>query len=263
MTAYRRVAAVAVAALLISGVTAPVALAATPDRAPVAATVAPSPDTPINGGLLNLDLSAGLDLGAHGIVVAAVDGALDASVSADVNADAGVALKVRKGSKITHKNGKIVSGKILLKGGLKLAVGKKSLLVTGLAVDVRTGLITAKVGAKANVKIGAVANPASIEVVSEEGTKAAVVKMGNDGIVVGADLVAAIDARFGTCVRSNIVAVADLGVDAAINAGVLLNTNVLLDADVNLDADLAVALGLDLDLDLDLGLDIFAGLNLL
>ncbi|MEU7580194.1 hypothetical protein AB0B50_21660 [Streptomyces sp. NPDC041068] len=239
MSSYRRVSAVAVAALLISGVTAPAALAATPDKAPAATTVAPNPDTPLVGAGLSLDLNAALDLEAHGIVAAAVGGAVDV--------DGAVSLKVGKGSKITHSKGKVLGGKVVLKGGVELSKGAKKVVISNVVVDIKTGLITAKVGAKANVRIGAVANPANVEVQLMEGSTNATLKLGNDGIILNAGVIASLDATLGTCLSTNV----DLDTGVTVDAALDVDANLAVGS--RLDADLIVALGLDADIDIDLG----------
>lgn len=239
MSSYRRVSAVAVAALLISGVSAPAALAAAPEKAPAATAVAPSPDTPLVGAGLTLDLNAALDLEAHGIVAAAVGGAVDV--------DGAVELKVGKGSKIKHQNKKVVGGKVVLTGGIELSKGKKKVRISNVSVDIKTGAITAKVGAKANVKIGTVAEPAKAEVVIEEGSTEATLKLGEQGINLSAALFADIDATLGTCLA------ADVDVEAGVNVDATLDVDADLAIGTELDADLVVALGLDADIDIDLG----------
>ncbi|MFE0101865.1 hypothetical protein [Streptomyces sp. NPDC059009] len=239
MSSYRRVSAVAVAALLISGVTAPAALAATPEKAPAATTVAPTPDTPLIGAGLSLDLNAAVDLEAHGIVAVGIGGASDDNGT--------VSLTVGKGSRITHKNHKIVSGKVLLQGGIQLSKGAKKVVVSNVAVDVKTGLITAKIGAKANVRIGTVNNPAEAKVELLEGSTNATLKLGEQGIHLNAGLFADLDAQLGTCLTSDIDASAGVDVDAVLD----VDANLAVGAKLN--TDLIVALGLDADIDLNLG----------
>ncbi|MEV0091339.1 hypothetical protein [Streptomyces sp. NPDC050738] len=223
-----RIAATAVAAVVITGMAAPAALAA-PAPAPAAASVAPMPgDTPIKGGLLNLDLSAAVDLEAHGIVAAAVSGA--------VQADAGINLKVGVGSNLIHKHHKLVGGTVKFKGGVQLSKGRKKVLVSNIVLDVRTNVLTATVGAKARVKLGVLTGDGA-QLVSNSGSVNADIVI-NGGIVLDAGAAVLIDAGLGSCVFAD--------------AGIVIGANV--DANVDLDVDLAIALGLDADIDLSLGL---------
>ncbi|MFC7302979.1 hypothetical protein ACFQVC_01940 [Streptomyces monticola] len=250
MTAYRRVSAVAVAALLVSGFAAPAAFAATPAQTPAAATqVAPSPETPVKDGLLRVDLSTGLDLDTHGVVVAAVDGALDASAVSSIEADAGVVLKVGAGSKIVHANGELTGGTIKLQGGLELGKGNKKIKISGLSVDVASGAIKATVGAKAGVTIGSVDLSDAEIAQTTQGKADAVVDFGGGAITLNSDLVAAVDADLATCLSTSV----DL--DAGVEVEADLATA------VTIDADLAAFLDIDLDALLDLELDL--GIHLL
>ncbi|SDJ61021.1 hypothetical protein SAMN05421806_1011254 [Streptomyces indicus] len=256
MTAYRRVSAVAVAALLISGVTAPAALAATPDRAPAASVVAPSPNTALVGAGLTLDLDALLDLEAHGLVAVGIGGA--------VAVDGEVSLKVGRGSVLTHKNKQIVGGKVLLQGGVELRKGAKKVRVTNLAVDIRTGAITAKVGAKANVRLGAVVKADEVHAELHEGTSKATLSLATDGIALNAAAFADLGTQLGTCIEIDtdtvIDAALDVDLDLAVGAVVDVDLVAALGLDVALDLDLD--LGLDLDAILDLDADVDLGLNL-
>ncbi len=250
MTAYRRVSAVAVAALLISGIAAPAALAATPDRAPAATAVAPSPNTVLVGAGLTLDLSALIDLEAHGIVAVGVGGA--------ASAEGRVQLKVGKGSVLSHKNKKITGGKVSLVGGIELRKGGKKVVISNVVVDVRTGLITAKVGAKvgvgAAVKLGAVLKSDSVYAELHSGDSSATLSLAKEGIALNAAVLANIGTQIGTCIEVD----ADAVIDAALDVDLDLAVGAVVDV------DLVAALGLDvaLGLDLDLGLNVDALLDL-
>ncbi|MER5882933.1 hypothetical protein ABT160_03810 [Streptomyces sp. NPDC001941] len=223
-----RITAAAVAAVVITGLAAPSAFAAAPAQAPAAVAVAPSPDTPVKGGVLALDLAAALDLNAHGVVLAGVNGAVDL--------DAGVGLKVVAGSKLVHQNRKLVGGKLVLAGGIKLNKGAKSVLISNVSVDLATKSLWATVGAKVNVKLGTL-GVRDTEVISGSGSVNADILVGG-ALHLDATAGAAIDAALDTCVFA----------DADVEVGVGLNAN------VDLDVDLAVALGLDADVDIDLGI---------
>ncbi|WP_329124738.1 hypothetical protein [Streptomyces sp. NBC_01465] len=226
---FGRIAATAVAAVVITGMAAPAALASAPAPAPAAASVAPMPgDTPIKGGLLNLDLAANLDLDAHGIVVAGVKGA--------VQADAGINLKVGAGSKLIHRHHKLVGGTVVFKGGVQLSKGGKKVVLSNIVLDVKTNVLWASVGAKAKVRIGVLSGDGA-QVVSGGGSVNADIVI-NGGLVLDASAGALIDASLGTCVFAD--------ADVVIGVGV--------DANVDLDVDLAIALGLNADIDLDLGI---------
>ncbi|MGW0736080.1 hypothetical protein [Streptomyces sp. NPDC002851] len=148
MTAYRRTAAVAAAALLVSGLTVPAAVAATPDRAPAGATVAPQNETDITGGELRLDPHASADLKAEGIVTAGVGGAVDST--------AGIALKVGPDSRIRYSDGRITGGTIKFKGGVQLKKGDERVSIGGFWVNLKTGDIIAELGFRAPIKVGSV-----------------------------------------------------------------------------------------------------------
>ncbi|MER7173969.1 hypothetical protein [Streptomyces mesophilus] len=221
-------------------------MAATPDGVPAVTAVAPSPDTPLTGGLLTLDLATALKLGTHGVAVA-VDG--------KVQTDAVVRLKVGSGSKVTHKNKKLVGGTVVLDGSVQLAKGNKKITVSRLSVDVATGIITADVDAKVGVKIGKVVNPKSITVKTDKGSAAAVIMLADQGVTLSADLLARIDAALETKISANV----DVNVNAALDVDAALAVN----GKVNL--DLAAALGLKTNLSLSglLGLDAILGVHLL
>ncbi|WP_190046323.1 hypothetical protein [Streptomyces finlayi] len=221
---YGRISAAAVAAVVLTGIAAPAAFAATPAAAPTAATaVAPSDDVPIKGGLLTLDLAAAVDLDAHGVVVAAVDGA--------VEADAGVSLAVAAGSKVVTRNEAIVGGTVVLKGGVKLTAGAKSVVVSGVRVDLATGVVTANVGAKAGVRIGTM----DVSTVSVDENASLVL---DSGLTLDAAAFVWLDTVLGVHVF------ADLDADVLVDAWI--------EADV--DARILVALGLNVDIDLGLGI---------
>ncbi|MFJ2739807.1 hypothetical protein ACIO3O_09070 [Streptomyces sp. NPDC087440] len=223
---YGRVSAAAVAAVVLTGIAAPAAFAATPAAAPTAATaVAPSDDVPIKGGLLNLDLAAAVDLDAHGVVVAAVDGA--------VQADAGVSLVIDAGSRVITRNEQIVGGTVVLKGGVKLTAGAKSVVVSGVKVDLATGVVTATVGTRAGVRIGTM----DVSNVSVDSDASLVL---DSGLTLDAAALVWVDTVLGVHVFADVDA--DVLVDAYIQADV--------------DARILVALGLNADVDVDLGLGI-------
>ncbi|WP_306321558.1 MULTISPECIES: hypothetical protein [unclassified Streptomyces] len=246
MTAYRRATTVAVAVLLTSGLTAPVALAATPERAPAASTQAPADTTVVSDGLLRLDLAAALDLDAHGVSVAAVGGAAAAADVSSIDADAGVVLSVASGSNIQHDHGRLTGGTINLAGGLQLRKADRTVAITNLRVDVRTGVVHARVGAQGNVAIGSVDLSDAEVVQSHEGSTRAVLNLGGGSMRLNSAVVSRIDADLGT----------SLAADVDLDAGVDVDAD--LAAEVNVDAGLAAVLDIDLDalLDLDVGLGI-------
>ncbi|MEV3855467.1 hypothetical protein AB0J38_14205 [Streptomyces sp. NPDC050095] len=257
MTSYRRVSAVAVAALLVSGFAAPAAFAATPEHAPAATSVAPSPDTPLVGAGLSLDLNAALGLDAHGIVTAAVKGAVDV--------DGAIQLKVGKGSTIVHKNHRVTGGTVNLVGGIQLSHGGKKVVVSGLKVNLGSGAITANVEAGAKVRavvLGSI-NVRTATAAIAEGSSVATLNLANDGIKLNAAALVDLGTDIGACVDVDVDAGATVDVDAA------LDVDANLAIGTRLDADLIVALGLDADIDLDLGLsglldlDLFADISIL
>ncbi|SDL02638.1 hypothetical protein [Streptomyces indicus] len=243
---YRRATSIAVAAVVLAGISAPAAMAAVPGHASSASTVVPSPDTPLTGGLLTLDLATALKLGAHGVAVA-VDG--------KVQTDAVVRLKVGSGSKVVHQNRKLVGGTVVLDGTVELTKGSKKITVSRLSVDIATGAITADVDARTRVKIGSVVNPKSLTVKTDKGSTTAVIMLADQGVTLSADLLARIDAALDTKLSAN--------VDVNVNAALDVDAALAVGGKVNL--DLAAALGLNTNLSLSalLGLDAILGVHLL
>jgi len=140
------------------------------------------------------------------------------------------------GSKLIHRHHKLVGGTVLFKGGIQLSKGGKKVVLSNIALDIRTNVLTATVGAKAKVKIGVLTGDGA-QVVSGNGSVNADIII-NGGVELDANAGVLIDASLGTCVFAD--------------AGIVIGANV--DANVDLDVDLAVALGLNADIDLDLGI---------
>ncbi|WP_306323891.1 MULTISPECIES: hypothetical protein [unclassified Streptomyces] len=238
MTAYRRSATVAVAALLVSGVAAPTALAAAPEQ-PSATTAAPSPDdAPLVGAGLSLDLGAGLGLHAHGIAAAGINGAADV--------DGRVSLRVDKGSKITYVDKRVTGGQVRLVGGIQLSKGNKRVNITNVSVNLRSGAVTADVGARAHVVIGSVARP-TVHATVRDGSSTARVHLG-DGIRLNAGVLADVDAGLGTTVFADVGTGVD--VDARLGADVAVAKH------GHVHHGLLAALGLNLGLGLGLGVGV-------
>ncbi|MCM6775627.1 hypothetical protein NDR87_18715 [Nocardia sp. CDC159] len=198
-----------------------------------------SSDTPLTGaGLTLLDPDFALDLQRREMKVEAVGGAR--------KVDADIQLPVAKGSKIQYGK-KVTGGKVILRGGIELSKGDKKLALSNMSYDIRSGGLTARVGAKANVVIGSANDPDSAEVVMNEGTTRATLKLANQGLKLHADFFTAVDNAVGSNLSADFpdgaLIAAELDVDVDLAVGDKLNTALI------------VALGLDNEIDLDLGVD--------
>lgn len=235
-----RVSAAAVAAVVI---VTPAAIAAVPDALssflapaasgpatakapPRAAAGAPASGTPIKAGRLKLDLAAALGPAGRGIAAAPVDGAVQLEAG-------GIALNTREGGRIAHAGRKLLGGKVMLDGGIRLYRGDRSaVVVKDFAVDLRTRVVTATVGADGpDARLG-VLHDARTRLVPPAAS-------GDENIAIEGRLVldmARIDAGLG----------ADAS-DRAGNAGI----GAAFEVDADLDVDLAYALGLDAELGLE------------
>ncbi|WP_040733410.1 hypothetical protein [Nocardia tenerifensis] len=220
-------AAGAVAAL----VAAPGPAYAVPYTVPRHAEAMAAAEAPLTGEGLSIDLNAALDLESQGVTVSAADGAK--------MADGGITLPVGKGSKLTYAK-KVTGGKVLLSGDIEVAKGEKKTKISNVAVDIKTGAVTAEVGGKAGVKIGAIAEPGNAELVMNEGTTKATLKLANSGITLESALLSGLDAALGTALADQVEP--GTTIDAALDVDVDLASG----SEVN--RDLGLALGLDADI---------------
>ncbi|OEJ61479.1 hypothetical protein BGM19_29155 [Streptomyces agglomeratus] len=250
-----RISAVAAAAVVII---TPAAIAALPDavtsalwagagptagsHAPAAADAgAPAPGTPMRAGRLRLDLGAALGPAGRGVAAAPVEGAVPLG-------EGEVGLTVREGGRIAHRGGKLLGGKVGFDGGVRLSKRDgAAVTVTDFAVDLRTRVVTAKVGeGRPDTRFG-VLSDARARLIPHTVT-------GDANIALGGRLVLddAAAARLDAGLRAEVFggggaggAVAGSGAGAA-RTGI----DAAFEADADLDVDLAYALGLDAELGL-------------
>ncbi|GLZ32005.1 hypothetical protein Lesp02_41930 [Lentzea sp. NBRC 105346] len=120
------------------------------------------------------DLNAALDLEAKQVVAVGIGGAGN-------HPDGGIELKVGKDSKTSHTR-KVTSGHVALVGGIQLTKDKVKVAISNVRVDIKSGAVTAKVGAEAGVRIGRVSEPGTAEAVKQAGTTNLMLVLGSQGI---------------------------------------------------------------------------------
>lgn len=120
--------------------------------------------------------------------------------------------------------------------------------IRDLSLDIKSGMITATVGGKTNVKFGSV-DASSVEVVKHEGSSKLSVKL-DEGLHIDSSVISAIDKQLETKISEEVAE------EESVDALVEFDVNIAPDGKVN--RKLAAALGLDDDNidDLDLGLDV-------
>lgn len=252
-----RISAAAAAAVVI---TTPAAIVALPDavtsvlgagagptagsHAPAAADAgAPAPGTPMRAGRLRLDLGAPPGPAGRGVAAAPVGGAVQLGAGE-------VGLTVREGGRIAHRGGKLLGGRVGFDGGVRLSKGDgASVTVKDFAVDLRTRVVTAKVGEGGSDARFGVLNDARARLIPHTVT-------GDANIALGGRL--ALDdgaaARLDAGLRAEVFGGGDAGGAAArsgAGAGAgRTGVEATFEADADLDVDLAYALGLDAELGL-------------
>ncbi|MET9513665.1 hypothetical protein [Streptomyces sp. NPDC002994] len=240
-----RISAAAAAAVVIA---TPAAIAVVPDAVtsvlgsaagpqaakepPAADAGAPASGTPIRAGMLKLDLGAAIGPAGQGTAAAPVDGAVQLDAG-------GFGLKARAGSRIAHGDRKLLGGRVMLDGGVRLSRGDRAVVfVKDLAVDLRTHVVTATVGeGKPGARLG---------VLDETRTRLLPqTAAGDANIALGGRLVLDPEAgaRINEGLRAQVFGGAGTGAGAA-------GIGATFEADADLDVDLAFALGLDTELGL-------------
>ncbi|GLW91137.1 hypothetical protein Aglo03_19530 [Actinokineospora globicatena] len=200
--------------------------------------------TPVGGAGLTVDFYGALDLGAQGVAESTIGGA--GHIDGDVN------LKVAKGSSITYGS-VFTGGRVLLLGGVRLAKGGDSVLISGMSVSMTSGVITAKVGGQAGVRVGEINSMAAVGAVKRAGSTVITLKLADGGISLDGDFAAAVNSELGTSLSTGTANGATLDIDVDLVRGHAPAADLL--AVLGLDADLGLAelLALDVNTVVDLG----------
>ncbi|GAA2997813.1 hypothetical protein GCM10010483_48260 [Actinokineospora diospyrosa] len=200
--------------------------------------------SPITGAGLTIDFYGALDLGAQGVTESTIGGS--GHIDGDVN------LKVAKGSSISYSRA-FTGGRVLLLGGVRLAKGADTVLISGMSVTVATGVITAKVGGQAGVRVGVVNSHTTVEAVKRVGSSTVTLKLAEAGITLDPDFAAAVNDALGTALTTGTAGRATLDVDIDLVRGHAPDADLLTALGLDADLGLAELLALNLDLDINLG----------
>ncbi|RLK58493.1 hypothetical protein CLV68_2960 [Actinokineospora cianjurensis] len=214
--------------------------AAPPPRAEVAVLGS----SPITGAGLVIDLEGALDLGGQGVSAATIGGS--GHIDDDVN------FKVAKGSTISYDR-QIRSGRALLLGGLRLAKGTETLLVSGMSADLKSGVITAKVGLRPGIRLGTITAPATARATKPVGSTTITLDLATSGVTLDPAFAAAIDDTLGTALPTNPVPRTTLTIDIDLIRGHSPNPDLLTALGLDSSLDLADLLAFRLDTTVDLG----------